>query len=188
MAFIATRYLNFISIIPGLIFMGFGIGFTIGAPLNYLILRTVPKEEGATAIATMSLMRSIGVTISPSIMIGFIINASKSLQVNLMNSISMPKGIDMSTLVKGGSNPFAKLASSDVTNVVDKIKEIISSLVPPFLQQNISKTIEASRSIIEKTFQSTINVGYTNVFIASAIIAGIGLIITLFLKKRKELI
>lgn len=185
MAFLATKYLNFISLIPGLMFMGFGIGFTIGAPLNYIMLRAVPKEEGATALATMSLMRSIGITISPSIMIGFIINASKNLQTNLMDVISIPKGIDIGNLAQG-TNPFAKLSSADITTVVDRLKEIISSLVPSFVQQNVSETIELSRSIIEKTFQSTINVGYTNVFIASAIVAGLGLIITLFLREKQE--
>jgi len=186
MAFLATRYLNFISLVPGLICMGFGIGFTIGAPLNYLILRAVPKEEGATALATMSLMRSIGVAISPSLMIGFIINASKNLQGNLMTAITIPEGVSIPAITSTNNNAFAKLASADVTTIVDKIKEVISSLVPQFVQQNVSTTIEASRHAIETTFQSTINSGYTNIYIASAIIATTGLVITLFLKDKKQ--
>lgn len=187
MALIVTHYLNFASLIVGLLFMGLGIGFTIGAPLNYLTLRSVPKEEGATALATMSLMRSIGVTISPSIMIGFIINATKNLQTNLTNAITMPKGIDLNAISNStNTNAFSKLTSSDVTTITDNLKEVISGIVPVFVKQNVLDIIESSRNAIESAFQSTLNVGYTNIYIASAIIAAIGLLITLILKDKKE--
>jgi EmrB/QacA subfamily drug resistance transporter len=180
MAFLAPYFLNFISLLPGLILMGVGVGFTIGAPLNYLVLRNVKEEESATAIATMSLMRSIGVTISPSIMVGFIINASKSLQTNLMANINMPNITNITN-----SNAFGRLSTADVTTIVDKIKETINAFVPSYLQTNISNMIEGSRQIIEKTFQSTINEGYANIYITSAIVAAIGLLITYLLKKQK---
>jgi EmrB/QacA subfamily drug resistance transporter len=187
MALLVTHYLNFITLIIGLLFMGLGIGFTIGAPLNYLTLRSVPKEEGATALATMSLMRSIGVTISPSIMIGFIVNATKNLQGNLTNAISLPKGIDLATISNNTSiDAFSKLTSSDVTTITDNLKDIISEVVPVFVKQNVLDIIENSRNAIANAFQSTLNAGYTNIYIASAIIALVGLIISLILKDKNE--
>ncbi len=49
------------------IVMGFGVGIIIGAPLNVLILQAVdPKETGA-AIGYLSLFRSLGSTMGPTI-------------------------------------------------------------------------------------------------------------------------
>ena len=94
---VATVWLNFIAVFIGLALMGLGVGFTMGAPLNYLVLQAVPKEESATGLATMSLMRSIGLAVSPSIMIGFIVQAGKNLQPKLWDVLStvMPSGMKM---------------------------------------------------------------------------------------------
>ncbi|MFT9847771.1 MFS transporter [Aneurinibacillus sp. REN35] len=52
---------------PTILIMGFGIGIIIGAPLNILILQAVdPKETGA-AVGYISLFRSLGSTLGPSI-------------------------------------------------------------------------------------------------------------------------
>lgn len=52
---------------PVIALMGFGIGIIIGAPLNVLILQIVdPKETGA-AIGYISLFRSLGSTMGPTL-------------------------------------------------------------------------------------------------------------------------
>lgn len=193
LGYITTKTLNFISIMIGLALMGFGVGFTMGAPLNYLALESVPKSEGASALATMSLMRSIGVTISPSIMIGFVVNASKSLQSNLMVSLQdvtagFMQGGSIPTSASGSGNTakiFASLQTADVTNIVDKLKDIFKQITPNPAQGVILQKVEGMRQSLESTFQFTINIGYTNMFTAAAIIAGMGLIMTLFLNKSK---
>ena len=45
-------------------------------------------------------------------------------------------------------------------------------------------SLEQSKSVIENTYQLTLNKGYANLFIATAIIALIGFILSLFIKGR----
>ena len=184
LGFVATKLLSFTSVLIGLALMGLGVGFTMGAPLNYLVLENVPKEESATGLATMSLMRSIGLAISPSIMIGFIVDAAKNIQPSLMGlfSSTMPKGMSMPT----GSGAFKALQTADVTTIVAMLKNALGSVVPTEVKPMISMTITSLSDKIETTFQTTLNAGYTNMYIAAAIIAGCGLIFTLLLRKKTE--
>lgn len=186
---VAAKSLSFISILIGLALMGFGVGFTLGAPLNYLILQAVPEREGATALATMSLIRSIGVTISPSIMIGFIVNAASNLQGNLMIVLGnmIPKSGSMAASANaGGQNAklFQGLQNADVTTIVDSLKNVLKQVVPPQAQSQIVNGIEAMRAQIESVFQLTLNEGYAQMFIAAAVIAFLGLITTFLLSKN----
>ncbi len=82
--FIATDYPSMLTIFISLMFVGLGIGFTMGTPLNYMMLDNTKKEESNSALATVSLIRSIGTTIAPAIMIGFIAHAGTSIQGNIM--------------------------------------------------------------------------------------------------------
>lgn len=193
---IAAKSCTFITVLIGIAFMGFGVGFTMGPPLNYLILGAVKEEEGATAMATMSLIRSIGVTISPGFMIGFIVEASKNLQTELMKTLQdgfeKAGGGDMfTTLAAGdgksnGANPFAALQNADVTTIVGQLTDIFKQLLPEKAQPYVLPVVKDMSSEIEQTFQSVLNQGYTQMFIASAVIAGIGFAVSLTLKNKKK--
>ena len=82
--FVATDYPSMLTIFISLMFVGLGIGFTMGTPLNYMMLDNTKQEESNSALATVSLIRSIGTTIAPAIMIGFIAHAGTSIQGNIM--------------------------------------------------------------------------------------------------------
>ena len=58
--------------IAGLAVVGLGMGFTMGAPLNYMILQNTVKEQSSSAIATVSLVRQMGTTLAPAILVGYI--------------------------------------------------------------------------------------------------------------------
>jgi EmrB/QacA subfamily drug resistance transporter len=90
LAFVATSYMNIWTVFIALFFMGLGMGFTMGTPLNYMVLNAVPKSESNSALATLSLIRSIGTIISPAIMIGFLAAAGSNLQPELMNQLPQP--------------------------------------------------------------------------------------------------
>jgi EmrB/QacA subfamily drug resistance transporter len=186
LGYIATSNLNFISVLAGLAFMGFGVGFTMGAPLNYLVLKNASENEGATALATMSLIRSIGVAISPSIMIGFIVDASKKLQGNLISVLpgnftaAMQSGISSSNQA---GNSFKALQNADVTTIVDSLKKILETMLPAQVRNTVLSSVENLRSVIENTFQETLNLGYTHMFTAAAIIALLGLLSTFLLSR-----
>lgn len=194
---IAARTLTLAAVLIGIAFMGFGVGFIMGPPLNYLILGAVKEEEGATALATMSLIRSIGVTISPSFMIGFIIDASKNIQSELMQTLqagfAKAGGADMIPAMStgGGSSNgklFASLQNADVTTIVSQLTDIFKQFLPEKAQTYVLPVIGEMSSEIEKTFQSVLNQGYTNMFIASAVIAAIGIVVSLTLKNKKKTI
>ncbi|WP_158289337.1 MFS transporter [Paenibacillus flagellatus] len=47
--------------------LGFGIGIVVGAPLNMLILQAVDPKETGTAVGYISLFRSLGSTMGPTV-------------------------------------------------------------------------------------------------------------------------
>ncbi len=81
---ITTNYPNLLTVFISLILVGTGIGFTMGTPINYMMLENTKKEEATSALATVSLIRSIGTAIAPAIMVGFISHAGASIQGNVM--------------------------------------------------------------------------------------------------------
>jgi EmrB/QacA subfamily drug resistance transporter len=81
---VTANYPNMLTVVISLILIGLGIGFTMGTPLNYMMLDNTKPEESNSALATLSLIRSIGTAIAPAIMIGFIAHAGMAVQPNIM--------------------------------------------------------------------------------------------------------
>jgi len=222
LALYAANHPSFFSLLIGLLFVGLGMGCTMGAPLNYIVQINVNPEETATAQSTLSLIRSIGVAISPNILIGFISQAGKNMSTKLMEVIpkmEMPQiqgmqapAANMTSNTSGISQEQLQLLqNADVTTIVDSVKkfseDILNDKVAPAIQQMTSvpnykgpnadslmstiinsylKQIEDSRLVIENVFQSTLNSGYSKLFIGSAVIAILGLISSLLLSKNRK--
>ncbi|ADL53832.1 MFS transporter [Clostridium cellulovorans] len=222
LALYAANHPSFFSLLIGLLFVGLGMGCTMGAPLNYIVQINVNPEETATAQSTLSLIRSIGVAISPNILIGFISQAGKNMSTKLMEVIpkmEMPQiqgmqapAANMTSNTSGISQEQLQLLqNADVTTIVDSVKkfseDILNDKVAPAIQQMTSvpnykgpnadslmstiinsylKQIEDSRLVIENVFQSTLNSGYSKLFIGAAVIAILGLISSLLLSKNRK--
>ena len=92
---VTVNYPNLFNVVICLILVGVGIGFTMGTPLNYMMLDNTKTEEATSALATISLIRSIGTSIAPAIMVGFISHAGMSVQGNIMallpNEVTLPE-------------------------------------------------------------------------------------------------
>jgi len=186
LALFASKSLAWPQVILGLAFMGIGVGFTMGAPLNYLVLNKASKENGASALATMSLIRSLGVAVSPNIMIGFIINAGTNVMKNINDAI-MPQGMTYSTEGANVSPELIKgLQNADVTNIVDRLKQFLEAVVPSNAKAYVLPTIEKSADTITLVFQKTINEGYAQMFLMTAAVSLVGLVLTLFIEKKKS--
>ncbi|SHK48402.1 drug resistance transporter, EmrB/QacA subfamily [Clostridium cavendishii DSM 21758] len=203
------------SLIIALAFMGLGMGFTMGTPLNYLMQIYAPKDETSSAQSTLSLVRSIGVAISPNILVGFLTSSVKDMPSKLMEVIPTVKlpnvpGIPQNINIGQGSiSPelLDKFKNADVTTIFDACKDFSNSMINnfiPMLKAKMQGTklpphttvdslitnwkndylaqVDATRISIENTFQSVLNSGFSNLFMAAAIIALIGFIITLLLK------
>ena len=91
--YVAMHYENMFTVMVGLVLIGLGIGFTMGTPLNYMMLDNTSEEESNSALATVSLVRSIGTAIAPALMIGFISHAGMNVGTEMMNI--MPKQVNM---------------------------------------------------------------------------------------------
>ena len=76
-----------VSVFAALGLFGLGLGFVIGSPLNYMMLSRTPKRESNSALGTLSLMRSIGTTLAPAIMVGFLAQAGTLMQDRLMDRL-----------------------------------------------------------------------------------------------------
>lgn len=77
--FYAASHPSLWAVVICLILLGTGIGFTMGTPINYMMLDNTKVEESNSALATVSLIRSIGTAIAPAIMVGFISHAGMSV-------------------------------------------------------------------------------------------------------------
>lgn len=110
MILVTTRYPGLITVIISLLLIGLGLGFTIGAPLNYMMLENTKEEESNSALAALSLIRSIGTTIAPAIMIGFLAHAGSTLQAREM--MQLPKVVNAPEL------PYA----TELTEKINKLK------------------------------------------------------------------
>lgn len=154
LALYVVSHPSFMGVFIGLAFIGLGMGFTMGTPLNYLMLSYVPKEESSSAISALSLIRSIGVAVSPNIMVNFISEAAKNMPNKIMGilpAVNIPSipGVKIppaSSLMKGTSLSPAltdKFRAADVTTIVDITKEFSSSIMDKIIP-SIKGTIEGS--------------------------------------------
>lgn len=203
---------NKVALFVGLALMGIGMGFTMGTPLNYLMQSYVDPSEAATAQATLSLIRSIGVAMSPNILVNFVSEAGQELPSKLMNVMPPIQGAPSNLMSGGGSLPadtLASLQSADVTSIVGVLKKFSATMFDkfsPMLEKSIGAklpphtsattvvsgmkdkylgSVESSRGALESTFQQTMNNGFAKLFIAAAIIAMVGFIFSLLLQKGK---
>ena len=87
---VATNSNTMLTVIISLVLIGLGMGFTIGTPLNYMMLENTRPEESNSALATLSLVRSIGTAIAPAIMVGFLAHAGLTVGDKIMAILPQP--------------------------------------------------------------------------------------------------
>jgi EmrB/QacA subfamily drug resistance transporter len=109
--FFAAASPNTFNVIVSLMLLGFGLGFTMGAPVNYMMLDNISDKEASSGLATLSLIRSIGTTIAPALMVGFIVHAGMSFQPNIMPILPNEIKIPNLPYVQEISDEIAKLRS-----------------------------------------------------------------------------
>lgn len=93
---ITTSYPNLLTVAICLILIGLGMGFTMGTPLNYMMLDNTKKADSNSALATLSLIRSVGTAIAPAVMVGFIAHAGVTAETNI--TAQLPKELVLPSL------------------------------------------------------------------------------------------
>lgn len=127
LAFIACKNPNLITVVVSLILLGLGMGFTMGTPLNYMMLQKTDDSEANSSLATLSLVRSIGTAIAPAIMVAFIAHAGMGMQDRLMDE--MPNQVTVTPF------PYAQELDAELDDMrnTEKGAEMLSGLDIPRL-------------------------------------------------------
>lgn len=128
---VTTNYPSTLTVVISLILMGLGIGFTMGTPINYMMLDNTRAEESNSALATVSLIRSIGTAIAPAIMVGFIAHAGLSVQTNVMNLLPTEVAVPTLPYAQELTDEFNQLKSDEV--VADKLAAVA---LPDLMSKN----------------------------------------------------
>ncbi|MBZ9686328.1 MFS transporter [Clostridium estertheticum] len=200
-ALVTANHPSFFNLFIGLIFMGLGMGLTMGTPINYLMMSLVPEEEASAGQSTVSLIRSIGIAISPNLLVNFIATAGSKVPGAIQAVLPKVNGVPGNGAFSGkmSAETITKFQNSDVTTIFNTVREFVGSMIDglkstlasnPHVNFNAIKTgylssVDSSRATIENTYQSTMNAGFSNVFIGAAVIAAVGLLLTLFIKDKK---
>ena len=147
MALVACNYPNLLTVCVTLLLTGLGLGFTMGAPLNYMMLQNTPENESNSALATLSLVRSIGTAVAPAIMVAFIVHAGSLMQDNLQQV--MPKQVSVSPL------PYAQELDDQMEDMRSKseFKKMLEGVDIPKLSdyQTIDVSMDGSDSDVDVT-------------------------------------
>jgi len=118
LAFVTCTWPNWPNMIVCLVTMGTGMGFTMGTPINYMMLANTDESESNSALATLSLVRSIGTAVAPAIMVAFIAHAGTLVQDRIM--AELPTQVTTSPLpyAQELDAEFAKMRSDSTTQAL----------------------------------------------------------------------
>ena len=197
--YVTTKHPGMVNLIIGLAIMGFGLGFSMGTPINYLMLSLVPDNEATVGQSAVSLIKSIGIAVSPNILINFISDAGRRVPEALQKV--MPHVDGMSNIMSnsgGASNIANSMGNASVTNIFSLIKGMAQSQFAALgdkfannphmnidmIEKSYMQSLDGAKDAIETAFQQTMNTGYTKLFLTCAIIALIGLILTAMLNNN----
>lgn len=161
MAFAACSNPGLPTVCVSLALIGLAMGFVMGSPLNYMMLQKTRDEESNSALATLSLVRSIGTAIAPAIMVAFIVQAGTGMQERLMDAL--PQEVDVTPL------PYAQELDQELAAMMadDDYKEMFEGVEIPKLAEmshieldmssaDSEYSVEVSDEMLEKMQDSDI--------------------------------
>lgn len=207
---VATNDPSVANVVISLILIGLGMGFTMGAPLNYMMLAKTDEAESNSALATLSLVRSIGTSIAPAIMAAFLAHAGATIPAKVIAELPEPpmgQAIEMNMDAVDGEMEVSDEAlkgmkTSDVTTIVANIKVLASEVFDSqisHLEESAGQNVDADTLAvmtgakedylheidghadqIQITFQQTLNEGFRGLFSVVAVCSLIGLVLLFF--------
>ncbi len=174
LSFVAVRFVNLLNVIISLVLIGFGLGLTMGTPLNYMMLQNTSDEESNSALATLSLVRSIGTAVAPAIMVGFIVHAVGGIQTDIMNVL--PSEIEIAQLpyaeqidatidrYKNDPNFADQLEGVDIPRLSDMTKmeitmegdsdyEMPADLLEQLQNSDVTNISDSTKALVQRMFE-----------------------------------
>ncbi len=158
---------------------GIGIGILLGAPLNILATERLQKDKGS-ALAGLSLVRQIGMTIAPTIYAGFIVrgfNQIPSLFQNDFGSI-LQKKMETADLSPEAMQEFQQLASTMSANGASAdvdYEKLVDQIQDPTLKDVIQSSVNQITLMAAQD-------GYGGLFYSAMVIALIIVVLAFILK------
>lgn len=162
------------SVLVGLIGLGLGLGFIVGSPLNYMMLERVPDSESSSALGTLSLVRAIGTTLAPALMVGFLANAGASMQDRITEELpttvtvpALPHAAELkTTLEKWKTDPdladrlgavdttYLDATSIDISAMAEGngSGELPADLVDQLRTADVTNIVARSKVVAERMF------------------------------------
>ncbi|MCP3774933.1 MFS transporter [Paenibacillus sp. MZ04-78.2] len=164
-------YMNTISVtLLSMIVFGFGLG--LGMPVFSLTVQNAvsPKDLGV-ATASSQLFRNLGGTIGIAVM-GTIM--STGMTNKLQEILASGRGVDLSKLDPKVAEKLAAFHNPQMLLDQPKLAQVQAAL-PPELQTVFSRMIDSLREALSYSL--------ANVFLAGAVLLGVALVLTFFLKE-----
>lgn len=121
LGFVAVPDPSILTVTISLVLIGLGLGFTMGTPLNYMMLEKTDPKESNSALATLSLVRSIGTAIAPAIMVAFIAQAGTTAQAVIEDSLPSTVTVPVSAEAQAVNDDLDEL--SDSGDMYDEMTE-----------------------------------------------------------------
>lgn len=163
---------------------GVGIGVILGAPLNILATEGLKSDKG-TALASLSLLRQIGMTIAPTIYAGFIARGYNNMGNLFKNDFQdvLQNNVAQASLSKDALGELAQIgqqmASGSGSFDATQMNEIVGSIQDPALKEVILK------SVSEITKMAAQN-GYGGLYWSAAILGILIIVASLILIPLRE--
>lgn len=125
LVFITCPHPSMFTVLTGLGITGLGLGFTMGTPLNYIMLANTDPKDSNSALATLSLVRSLGTAVAPAIMVGFIAHAGMAVSDNIMEVLPQEVQIGKLPYYEEIQDEFERLKSDpDMAAKMDDIGDM----------------------------------------------------------------
>jgi MFS family permease len=161
---------------------GVGIGVILGAPLNILVTEGLKSDKGS-ALASLSLLRQVGMTIAPTIYAGFIARGYANLG-NLFKTdfqAVLYANVEQASLGKGALDELVQYGQRMVPGSVnmDQINQLLSAIQDPQLKAVVLK------SVAEMTKRAAEN-GYGGLYWSASILGVLIIGATLILVPLRE--
>lgn len=164
---------------------GVGIGIVLGAPLNILATEGLNANKG-TALASLSLLRQIGMTIAPTVYAGFIARGFKNLGNLFKHDFRdvLQANVDQADLSREALAELAQIGQHIAANpdAVDaaQMTEMMNSIQDPALREVVLQSVaEITRTAAEQ--------GYGGLYWSAAVLgvlAVVGALVLVPLRKR----
>jgi len=177
---------SLVTLIIALLVAGFGLGIVLGAPLNHLVLDQVDPARTGSAVSVLSLHRSIGTTLGPSIMAVFMASASRDLPAAMGGALGgvmqsyLSQHPDMAgPLMNLREQMEASSAASAGSSLDTSWLDQLAAVLPADLYGQLD-------TAVRQVLKTTMEPAFEHMFLVGFIASLLALVLALFLRRGSE--